>query len=358
MPTSYVEPGYLADELYVYQPVATSMTTNWMFYWGNTSELTWDDPLAANRTWMGAYDVAFYELTVDETLLFEELASNGFDKSVVSAFGVSETHSALVAKNHNEALFVTEAVRKNYHQFSSESVMIGDGMSRHAGKSLFEDIDFVEALTNGFELSKSESIAFVEVMSKSVSFIRKFAETVAIASTVAKTYDIHKYEAFRMVDAWRRAADMVISDIIISTADMTDEDFADFLAYGSSPAYTDWRDFVPGDYEYQEAMFRAVIESKNSDRGLLTGFEVAVDVPDLIDRGSATIVDANAGITIQFSRTFHLVPEITLSTKGGVAGTTLIPELVSATKTSCVVKMKNQNGVYSTGSFTWAAHGY
>lgn len=325
--------------------------------WSNQA-LLWSDELAGLRTWNVSYDAIAYAMAVSETVAFAESNGKTYSKKVFESFGVLEDSHRDILLNPQELLLFAEAAAHVFHRRVSESITIGSGIGSVFGLNQSEHIVFDEIASNSFGLNKDESISFSESFDRSVGWIRNFAESFVVAEAVSKRFDIELFEAFRVVDAWRRAADMVISDIIISTADLTDEDFADFLAYGSSPAYTDWRDFVPGDYEYQEAMFRAVIESKNSDRGLLTGFEVAVDVPDLIDRGSATIVDANAGITIVFSRTFHLVPEITLSTKGGVSGTTLTPELVSATKTSCVVKMKNQNGVYSTGSFTWAAHGY
>lgn len=325
--------------------------------WGNQT-LLWSDALVGLRSWEAPYDTIAYTTEVSETLNFVEAPSKRPEKSFSESFGIVESQKKTIGMNPEEFMGLSESLAKTLQQRLEESLIVGSGIGSTVGLNKSELLVLDEDLGNYVGLSKSETITFAENINRSVGWIRNFAETFVVAEAIVKRCNVDFFESLRVVDAWRRAADMVISDIIIGTTDMTAEDFADFLAYGSSPAYTDWRDFVPGDYEYQEAMFRAVIESKNSDRGLLTGFEVAVDVPDLIDRGSATIVDANAGITIVFSRTFHLVPEITLSTKGGVSGTTLTPELVSATKTSCVVKMKNQNGVYSTGSFTWAAHGY
>ena len=164
-----------------------------------------------------------------------------------------------------------------------------------------------------------------------------------------------------MVDAWRRQGDLVISDMMISGAgDFTMADFEDFLTYGNVPGYEKWRDFIPGDYEYREAMFRVVLQSKNADRGLLTDLQATVDVPDLIDRGSATITVAASGIAVTYNRVFHVVPEITLAARGGQGANPIAPEFSgSPTKTGFTVKMRDTvTGAFVTGSFTWAAHGY
>lgn len=327
------------------------------YTWDNQA-LLWSDALAALRSWEGSYSTIAYTMSVGEDIVVGEALSKNASIAKSEAFAVVETRELIIGLNQSEAVAFAEARAFAFSQSLSEMLSVGDGCGNFVTKPLSESFAVSESNAKSFELNKSESFAFAESTDRSVGWIRNFAETFAVAESVAKTYGLKPSEAFQMVDSWRRAADMVISDIIFGTGDLDIESFKDFMSYGSAPGYTDWRDFVPGDYEYQEALFRAVIESKNSDRGLLTGFEVAVDVPDLIDRGSATIVDANAGITITFMRDFHVVPEITLSTKGGVAGTTLTPELVSATKTNCVVKMKNQAGAYATGSFTWAAHGY
>ena len=182
-----------------------------------------------------------------------------------------------------------------------------------------------------------------------------------ISEAVAKNFGLKKAEAFAMVDAWRRQGDLVISDMIISGAgEFTMADFEDFLTYGNVPGYEKWRDFIPGDYEYREAMFRVVLQSKNADRGLLTNLQATIDVPDLIDRGSATIVSAATGITVTYNRTFHIVPEITLAARGGSGGNPVAPEFNGApTKSSFSVRLRDTvTGAFVTGSFTWAAHGY
>jgi len=80
----------------------------------------------------------------------------------------------------------------------------------------------------------------------------------------------------------------VISDMIVGTTEITEQDFAAIVEAGHPPGYTDFRDFIQGDYTYRRALFRAVLNSRNSDRGFIDALRVTVDVPDIFDRGTTT----------------------------------------------------------------------
>lgn len=360
MATSYVDSGYLVDSFYVYQPIVTGMTTNWLFQWNNTSSLAWQDSLAINRTWEGAYDVGFYELTADEAVSFAEGLGKSAGKALSESFAFAEARAMLYGKAQAESFVVTEADAKNISQSHAESVAIADAPAQTVGKNAFESFSFAEALVKSYGMNPSESINFAEVMGKSVGFIREFVENFAVAEAVAKTYGLKKSEAFAIVDAWRRQGDMVISDMILASGNVTMEDFIDFMSYGNMPGYEKWRDFIPGDYEYREAMFRVVLESKNADRGLLTNLQATIDVPDMIDRGSATVVNNTSGAYVAFNRVFHIVPEITLASRSGSGTNPIAAEFYGTpTKTGFTARLRDTvTGAYVTGSFTWAAHGY
>jgi hypothetical protein len=384
------------------------------YTWGNQA-LLWSDSLAGLRTWDVSYATIAYTMAAGETLNFLEVLSNrpGLNKSESFAFveartssiglnpseavafselgakavgqshsetlgfaelpsnrpgvnksesfAVSEARTSGIGLNPSEAVAFAELNAKAFGQHHSETVAIGEAPSLSFGKSLSESFAFAEALGKSVSLSKSEAIGFAELGLNSVGFIRNFAETFAVAEAIGKNFGLKKAEAFAMVDAWRRQGDLVISDMMISGAgDFTMTDFEDFLTYGNVPGYEKWRDFIPGDYEYREAMFRVVLQSKNADRGLLTDLQATVDVPDLIDRGSATITVAASGIAVTYNRVFHVVPEITLAARGGQGANPIAPEFSgSPTKTGFTVKMRDTvTGAFVTGSFTWAAHGY
>lgn len=156
-------------------------------------------------------------------------------------------------------------------------------------------------------------------------------------------------------------ADGVISDILITgNVDALDADFADFMTNASAPGYVAWRRFSPGDYEYSDALVRLVVESTNTDRALVTGLLMTVDVPDLNDRGSVTITDSTNGASVAFARNFHVVPEVTLTIKSGSGTNPVIAEYKTLpSSTGFVVRMRDTiTGAYVTGSLSWSANAY
>jgi len=139
--------------------------------------------------------------------------------------------------------------------------------------------------------------------------------------------------------------------------EITEADFASIVEAGHPPGYTDFRDFIQGDYTYQRALFRAILKSRNSDRGFIDALRVTVDVPDVFDRGTVQITDAQAGAVIGFARIFRVPPEVTMTHKGGTV--VAIPRLSSAvTRTGFTAILENTAGTRVTGTFTWIAQGY
>lgn len=337
----------------------TTPTYGTALTWANQS-LLWSDDLVALRNWDVSYDTISYMLAIGETVDFIESVANGPTIAKTEVFAFAEVESGLFGLNEYETLTVAENRVVSFDQKIAELLLIGTAPDKLLGKSCSESFVFVEAGVRSFGLNKDESVAVGEALLNSVGYIRSFAETLAVAETVANDFGLRKFETFAVVDAWRRQGDMVISDMLLmSGKNITMDDFVDFMTYGNVPGYEKWRDFIPGDYEYREAMIRVVMESKNADRGLLTNLQATVDVPDLIDRGSATIVDAGVGVFVAYNRSFHIIPEITLAARGGV-GNPIAPEFNGApTKTGFYVRLRDTiTGQFVTGSFTWAAHGY
>lgn len=337
----------------------TTPTYGTMLTWTNQT-LLWSDQLAGLREWQAPYDIISYALAVGETIDVAEGIEKGPQITKTEVFSFAEAYVKSVGLNKDETVAIAEARAVSFGQYFAESVSIGDASDKLFGKEASEAFAFVEANAKTYGLNKDEAVVIAETYLNSVGYIRNFAETIAVAEAVANNFGLKKSEAFAVVDAWRRQGDMVISDMLLMSAgNVTMEDFIDFLSYGNVPGYEKWRDFIPGDYEYREAMFRVVLESKNADRGLLTNLQATVDVPDLIDRGSATVTDALGGVVVTYNRTFHIVPEITLAARGGV-GNPIAPEFNGMpTKNSFCVRLRDTvTGAYVTGSFTWAAHGY
>lgn len=327
---AYIDDGYVVDG-YVYQPVTTSVIGNGVFALGVSESFAFSDNLSKMPA-----------INKSELFAFAEARVSDINVAKAESFAFVEANSKLFEQRHVEVIAIEEAPSHTFGKLSSEAFAVA------------------EARTNSVGLNQGETFAVAESCLRSADYIRNFAETLAIAETLANNFGLRKSEAFAIVDAWRRQGDMVISDMILASGNVTMEDFIDFMSYGNMPGYEKWRDFIPGDYEYREAMFRVVLESKNADRGLLTNLQATIDVPDMIDRGSATVVNNTSGAYVAFNRVFHIVPEITLASRSGSGTNPIAAEFYGTpTKTGFTARLRDTvTGAYVTGSFTWAAHGY
>lgn len=153
--------------------------------------------------------------------------------------------------------------------------------------------------------------------------------------------------------------DGVISDILIQSDEIDLAKFQSLVDTGHAPGFTPFKDFIPGDYTYEFALFRARLKSVTSDRARLTTTVIQADVPDVFDRGSATIDSGHlsSGVRVDFTRPFHVPPEVTMNVKGGT--TVCFPRIVGAVDTlGFTAIMTDANNTHVAGSFTWAAHGF
>ena len=236
-------------------------------------------------------------------------------------------------------------------------------LDRHAQRILtLADGRGTEALNRAAErLFDTEKIAAfhgqLDAVGRTVAYRRNLTEGFAVSDALRKAIRLTAQEALALAEQYRRHANGVISDMIVGSTEITEQDFAAIVEAGHPPGYTDFRDFIQGDYTYRRALFRAILNSRNSDRAFIDALRVTVDVPDIFDRGTAQITDPAAGASIYFSRSFRVAPEVTMTHKGGTA--VAIPRLLGAvTTTGFTAVLENSSGTRVTGSFTWIAQGY
>ena len=85
-------------------------------------------------------------------------------------------------------------------------------------------------------------------------------------------------------------------------------------------------------------------------------FIVRVDVIDIIDRGTSTIVDAANGIVITYNQTYTTTPRITVSTRGS---SPYNPLITASSKDTFTVKLRDpETTVYKTGVCDWHSVGF
>jgi hypothetical protein len=198
---------------------------------------------------------------------------------------------------------------------------------------------------------------FAEVFGRTVAYRKSISEGFAISEALRRAQTLKLSEALSLAEQYRRRANGVISDMIVASTEITEQDFMDILESGHPPGYTNFRDFIQGDYTYQRALFRAILTSSNADRGYIDGLRVTVDVPDVFDRGTAQVSNAANGVTVVFARQFRVSPEVTLTFKGGT--TVAVPRILGAVSTTgFTAVLENTAGTRVTGAISWVAQGY
>jgi len=264
-----------------------------------------------------------------------------FRKQVTEVLNFAETYYDLIA-------FILRM---------GEGLAVSDQSSRQLQKPVAEAFTTSDQLTRQSVKQVAEALAFAETLGRTVAYRRHLHEGLGVSDALRRAMRLKAYEALALAEQYRRHANAVISDMIVGSTEITEQDFAAIVEAGHPPGYTDFRDFIQGDYTYRRALFRAILNSRNSDRAFIDALRVTVDVPDIFDRGTAQITDPAAGASIYFSRSFRVAPEVTMTHKGGTA--VAIPRLLGAvTTTGFTAVLENSSGTRVTGSFTWIAQGY
>jgi len=294
-----------------------------------------------------------------ESLPFLESPQRGVTKSVFEAFGLGDDLDRLITKCISEAVAFAETYTDliAFILRISESLGVSDLGAKQVRKPFNEAFSSTDKAARKSIKRVAEAVAWGEVFGRTVAYRRNLTESLSVSDALRKAMRLTVREALALAEQYRRHANGVISDMIVGTTEITEQDFAAIVKAGHPPGYTDFRDFIQGDYTYRRALFRSILNSRNSDRGYIDALRVTVDVPDIFDRGTVQITDAAAGAAISFSRSFRMAPEVTMTHKGGTA--VAIPRLLGAvTTTGFTAILENSSGTRVAGSFTWIAQGY
>lgn len=337
----------------------------------------------------------------DEVVALRDYIKNAYEINQTRTLKFVETREGLnIYQAHASALGVSELLSNEMQrQFSSSLGFIEARFQKGLGKELATVLAIAEAKSTNFTFKLKEMIAIAEVSSKrpilgfsskfgidsyhgksysvnnketltvadaidrQINFLRTIEEALSVEDLPSKNVQTKLLEELKVLDAFLRKADVAVADMVLSTlAAGEDIDLAAFenlVTNGAMPGYTNWRDFIPGDYEYTKALFRVIIESSTADRAQIQQLDVAVDVPDVNDRGTVTVTNATAGAVVEYNRLYHVIPDVTLSAKGGLTHPTVPEFLVAPNLVGFTVRLRDTiTGDYVKGTFTWSAHGY
>lgn len=329
------------------------------YTWGSAT-FAWDSA-TAGKPWANAH-ISSYALDAQEALAVAENAALHARKASFEFLSLTDGNkiSRQLIKDALEALSISDCYTDQigFLLRVMESITVGERLGNEIGKPFAESVAVSDApFRKTVEIGPREAIAVAERFGRVAAFKLKFAESLSVAEKLTRAITLSKAEALAIYDEYLRRGNAVISDMIVATNDMTLDQFAQIVDAGHAPGFNNFRDFIPGDYDYQYAIFRAVLESINSDRARLLGLKLDIDIQDVYDRGSVTITNAATGVYVPFERIFHIPPEVTLTLKGGTV--VAIPKIVGdVTVDGFTAQLFDTAGSPVTGSFTWAAHGY
>ncbi|MFU9046363.1 hypothetical protein ACNAUY_08210 [Acinetobacter tibetensis] len=299
-----------------------------------------------------------------ETLSVNEALSNEMQFKFNSGFGIVESRFKNELRKNVESLIAFLDVRSTNFIFKIQELLNVVELSSNKPIKGFASAFGIDSFhSKGHNVVSLETLGISDAISRTLDFVRTIAEALNVADVAAKNVQRNVLEELKVLDAFLRTADAAIADMVLSTLaageDIDMEKFENLVTNGAQPGYTNWRDFIPGDYEYTKALFRVIIESSTSDRAQLQGLNVAVDVPDVNDRGTVTITNATAGGVVTYNRLYHVIPDVTLSARGGLSNPCVPEFLVVPNLTGFTVRLRDTiTGSYVTGSFSWSAHGY
>ena len=304
-------------------------------------------------------DLIAFVLRFVESLTFTEKYARTGTKAVFETFQVGEGLARQLVMRKYETLALAETYTDliAYILRVSESLSFSEKPSKGMTKPQAENFRLSDALVKSQVKQISEAFSLAEALGRTVAYRRAISEGFAIGEAIRRAQTLKLSEAFGLAEQYRRRANGVISDMIVANTEITEQDFMDILESGHPPGYTNFRDFIQGDYTYQRALFRAILTSSNADRGFIDGLRVTVDVPDVFDRGTAQVVTASSGVAVVFVRTFRVSPEVTLTFKGGT--TVAIPRILGTVTTAGFTAiLENTSGARVTGAISWVAQGY
>lgn len=288
-------------------------------------------------------DAAHHQWRKDFLNSLTLLCSSALDsiKSTSNAFGFSSTFAKAIEFDRT---------------FESEFACLAN-LQHSIACEFFSEVLLKSITSQRTELHQHLKLGITDALGKVVAYWLGLEEGLDIQAAVDKGLQLTNAEAIALVEQYRRHANGVISDMLIAASALCEETFNGMFKTGQPPGYTPFRDFMPGDYSYRRALFRAILETTSADRAYIEALRVTVDVPDVLDRGTAHITDATSGITVSFTRAFNVPPEVTLTHKGGTrVAIARLKGPVSTQGFSAI--LEDLSGSLLAGSFTWVAQGY
>lgn len=288
--------------------------------------------------------------TVLETAVLAGAVGKQLARGFMDGIEIEAEERKTPQKNVIEQVQLQEALEKAYAKHEAESLALVSGLSKCPQKNKADAIAVSEETSKAFAKNTAEAVLLAETLLKEVRYYRERSDALRLEPEETKKLTKHLRDDIKIAEAYLRNANAVLSDLYYSNRAMS---FEEFKKLETPVGFAPFRDFVIGDYSYQEAIFRMILQGPvTSGRPLATDWTLNVDVPDISDRGTCTI--PAAGARVKFAKRFYAVPEVHVAVRGGLGAT---PEYEVDVEGFTVV-LRKADGTTVEGVISWQANGY
>lgn len=254
---------------------------------------------------------------------------------------------------------------------------LNDTVSRQVSfeRSFKEELEIEDKITKFFEKKTVYNLEIEEIAEK---FTEKFFESrIEIQESLNKIYELNlveeleieelkakelskTFEVFvELIEIYLRHAGTVLSDLTLYNVALNETNFDQAI----TPAgYDRFKTMLTGDYIYQRALFRFVLNATtvNSERPNAREYLHKVDVPDTIETGIIEFKTGENPATYYFTREFHVVPEVTytilrVENMEELGQAVILPLEVTTKYIKAQLKI---GSVYVNGAVSFSARGY
>lgn len=277
---------------------------------------------------------------------------------------IEETTSKEVEILHGDAWWILEEAARVavYRRRLAEGLLVEAQSAKEAAVLCRRRLGLREFSNRTVQPLRRETLKLEEAFRRNWILRRDVHAGLRIAGTERKQYTAYKTVDLAMHGAFLRACRAVLSNIGVTTEEMTLEDFVD--AVSQPPNYDRFSDFNVGDYEYAQALIRFVLISKAAQtEPVLYGLNVHVDIDDTNDRGIAEIKETTGATKVRFNKFYYHPPEVNVTLKGGnTADGWIVPCLIRTDGEDeygrfFEVELRS-SGQRVAGTISWTAKGY
>lgn len=254
-------------------------------------------------------------------------------------------HQAVIWLGVEENLKAIDNALKNYKSHYRESIGTTETHNRYLSKNRQEPVQLKEAFNRLYIIRKT------------------IKDDIEVAEQFKKQYSLQERDSFTIYDAFIKACEAVLSNLAIRYGELDDEGFMKLV--NAPSGYTDFTDFKVGEYEYEEALVRIVLETKvPQSPASVADVVLHVDIPDTDDRGITQITDTTAATKVRFNKHYYNPPEVNVVLRAGsTANSNVVPYIVSTDGQDDVgryfeVELIAANGERTTGTISWVSKGY